>query len=135
MPPTTNLDTTADEAKAVQLYQLINDTVARNEQGKATSPHLDRIGAIGSVEDIQTYLEEILAERALQFWCSQMQKTVIKTYQLYAGALGIERDYYLKDDDDSKKIKAAYETHVARMFGFVGKTNRSRCTCCTGTEC
>ena len=27
------LDTTADEAKAVQLYQLINDTLARNAQG------------------------------------------------------------------------------------------------------
>ena len=36
--------------------------------------------------------------------------------------MGIERDYYLKDDEDSKKIKAAYEEHVARMFGFVGKT-------------
>ena len=41
--------------------------------------------------------------------------------QLYAGALGLN-DYYLKDDEDSKKIKAAYEEHVARMFGFVGKT-------------
>ena len=42
--------------------------------------------------------------------------------QVYAGSLGIERDYYLKDDEDSKKIKSAYEAHVARMFGFVGKT-------------
>ena len=121
-----NLDTTADEAKAVQLYQLINDTVARNEQGvKPLLPHLDRIGAIGSVEDIQTYLEETLprGNRALfSFGVSADAKDSNKNVpQLYAGALGIERDYYLKDDDDSKKIKAAYETHVARMFGFVGK--------------
>ena len=121
------LDTAADEAKAVQLYQLINDTVARNEQGvKPLQPHLERIAAIASVEDIQNYLQETLplGNRALfSFGVSADAKDSNKNVpQLYAGALGIERDYYLKDDEDSKKIKAAYEEHVARMFGFVGKT-------------
>ena len=121
------LDTAADEAKAVQLYQLINDTVARNEQGvKPLQPHLKRIAAIASVEDIQSYLQETLprGNRALfSFGVSADAKDSNKNVpQLYAGALGIERDYYLKDDEDSKKIKAAYEEHVARMFGFVGKT-------------
>jgi putative endopeptidase len=121
------LDTTADEAKAVQLYQLINDTLARNAQGvKPLQPHLERIAAITSVEDIQAYLEETLprGNRALfSFGVSADAKDSNKNVpQLYAGALGIERDYYLKDDEDSKKIKAAYEEHVARMFGFVGKT-------------
>ena len=52
-----NLDTTADEAKAVQLFQLINDTIARNQQGvKPLMPHLARISEINSVADIQTYL-------------------------------------------------------------------------------
>ena len=121
------LDTTADEAKAVQLYQFINDTLARNAQGvKPLQPHLERIAAIASVEDIQAYLEETLprGNRALfSFGVSADAKDSNKNVpQLYAGALGIERDYYLKDDEYSKKIKAAYEEHVARMFGFVGKT-------------
>ena len=123
-----NLDTTADEAKAVLLFQLINDTVARNEQGvKPLMPHLARIGEINSVADIQTYLEETLPKgsRALfSFGISADAKDSNKNVaQLYPGSLGIERDYYLKDDADSKKIKAAYIKHVARMFGFIGKTS------------
>ena len=122
-----NLDTTADEAKAVQLFQLINDTIARNEQGvKPLMPHLARIGEINSIADIQTYLEETLPKgsRALfSFGVSADAKDSNKNVpQLYPGSLGIERDYYLKDDADSKKIKAAYIKHVARMFGFIGKT-------------
>ena len=122
-----NLDTTADEAKAVQLFELINDTIARNEQGvKPLMPHLARIGEINSVADIQTYLEETLPKgsRALfSFGVSADAKDSNKNVpQLYPGSLGVERDYYLKDDADSKKIKAAYIKHVARMFGFIGKT-------------
>ncbi|MEL0274513.1 MAG: M13 family metallopeptidase [Flavobacteriaceae bacterium] len=122
-----NLDTTADEAKAVQLFQLINDTVARNKQGvKPIMPHLARIGEINSVADIQTYLEETLPKgnRALfSFGISADAKDSNKNVpQPYPGSLGIERDYYLQDDEDSKKIKAAYIKHVARMFGFIGKT-------------
>jgi predicted metalloendopeptidase len=122
-----NLDTTADEAKAVQLFQLINDTVARNEQGvKPLIPHLARIDEINSIADIQTYLEQTLPKgsRALfSFGVSVDAKDSNKNLpQLYPGSLGIERDYYLKDDADSKKIKEAYMRHVARMFGFIGKT-------------
>ena len=122
-----NLDTTEDEAKAVQLFQLINDTIARNEQGvKPLMPHLARIGEINSIADIQTYLEETLPKgsRALfSFGVSADAKDSNKNVpQLYPGSLGIERDYYLKDDEDSKKIKAAYIKHVASMFGFIGKT-------------
>ena len=108
-----NLDTTADEAKAVQLFQLINDTVARNEEGvKPFMPHLARIDEINSIADIQTYLEQTLPKgsRALfSFGVSADAKDSNKNLpQLYPGSLGIERDYYLKDDADSKKIKEAY---------------------------
>lgn len=121
------LDTSADEAKAVQLFQLINDTIARNEQGvKPLIPHLARISKINSLADIQTYLEETLPKggRALfSFGVSADAKDSNKNVpQLYPGSLGIERDYYLKDDEDSKKIKTAYLAHVTRMFGFIGKS-------------
>ena len=122
-----NLDTASDESKAVQLFQLINDTITRNEQGiKPLKPHLARIAEINSIADIQTYLEETLPKggRALfSFGVSADAKDSNKNVpQLYPGSIGIERDYYLKDDEDSKKIKAAYTEHVARMFGFVGKS-------------
>jgi endothelin-converting enzyme/putative endopeptidase len=38
-----------------------------------------------------------------------------------AGGLGLpDRDYYLKDDDKSKEIRAQYLAHVAKMFELLG---------------
>jgi len=113
-----NLDTASDESKAVQLFQLINDTITRNKLGiKPLKPHLARITEINSIADIQTYLEETLPKggRALfSFGVSADAKDSNKNVpQLYHGSIGIECDYYLKDDEDSKKIKAAYTEHVA----------------------
>ncbi|MDQ3027393.1 MAG: M13 family metallopeptidase, partial [Pseudomonadota bacterium] len=39
-----------------------------------------------------------------------------------AGGLGLpDRDYYTKDDDKSKDIRAKYEAHVARTFELLGE--------------
>ena len=122
-----NLDTSSDEAKAVTVFQLINDTIKRNELGiTPLLPHVERINAIQSKADLQPYLEENIrlgGYALFGFGVSADAKDSNKNVaQLYPGALGIERDYYLKDDEDSKKIKTAYQKHVARMFGFIGKT-------------
>lgn len=121
-----DLKAESDEAKAVQLFELINDTLTRNQQGiQPLMPHLERIGKIESITDVQAYLEETLPKgnsALFGFYVSADAKDSNKNVgQLYPGALGIERDYYLKEDEDSKKIKAQYETHVGRMFGFIGK--------------
>jgi putative endopeptidase len=122
-----NLDSSSDEGKAITVFQLINDTLARNELGiKPLIPHIERIEAIQSKADLQPYLEENIrlgGYALFGFGVSADAKDSNKNVaQLYPGALGIERDYYLKEDEDSKKIKTAYEKHVARMFGFLGKT-------------
>jgi endothelin-converting enzyme/putative endopeptidase len=40
---------------------------------------------------------------------------------LSQGGLGLpDRDYYLKDDADSQKIRAAYLAHVTKMFQLIG---------------
>ena len=122
-----NLATSSDEAKAVIVFQLINDTIKRNELGiTPLLPHIERINAIQSKADLQPYLEENIrlgGYALFGFGVSADAKDSNKNVaQLYPGALGIERDYYLKDDEDSKKIKTAYQKHVARMFGFIGKT-------------
>lgn len=122
-----NLATSSDEAKAVTVFQLINDTIKRNELGiTPLLPHVERINAIQSKADLQPYLGENIrlgGYALFGFGVSADAKDSNKNVaQLYPGALGIERDYYLKDDEDSKKIKTAYQKHVARMFGFIGKT-------------
>lgn len=123
----TNLDSSSDEGKVVNIFQLINDTLTRNELGiKPLLPHIERIEAIQSKADLQPYLEENIrlgGYALFGFGVSADAKDSNKNVaQLYPGALGVERDYYLKEDEDSKKIKTAYEKHVAQMFGFLGKT-------------
>jgi putative endopeptidase len=42
--------------------------------------------------------------------------------QLWQGGLGLpDRDYYLKQDRKTREIRAAYVTHVARMFELMGE--------------
>jgi putative endopeptidase len=43
------------------------------------------------------------------------------TYDVRQGGLGLpDRDYYFKDDDKSKTIRAEYVKHVAKMFELMG---------------
>lgn len=41
------------------------------------------------------------------------------------GKLGLpDRDYYFKQDDKSQKIRAAYVTHIERLFSIVAREQR-----------
>ena len=121
----TKLDESSDEAKAVMFFKLINDTVKRNKEGiDPMKPYLKKIDEINSLEGIQNYLidtEPIGGGGILGFYVSSDAKdSNTNVPHMYPGPLGIERDYYLKDDDESKKIMEQYEAHVARMFDFLG---------------
>jgi len=120
----TKLDESSDEAKAVMFFKLINDTIKRNKEGiDPLKPHLKKIDEISSLEGIQNYLidtEPLGGGGILGFYVSSDAKdSNTNVPHMYPGPLGIERDYYLKDDDDSKKIMEQYEAHVARMFDFL----------------
>jgi predicted metalloendopeptidase len=42
---------------------------------------------------------------------------------LFQGGLGLpERDYYLSDDAGQRELRAAYEAHVAKMLGLLGRS-------------
>jgi predicted metalloendopeptidase len=121
----TKLDESSDEAKAVMFFKLINDTVKRNTEGiDPLKPYLKKIDEISSLEGIQNYLihtEPLGGGGILGFYVSSDAKdSNTNVPHMNPGALGIERDYYLKDDDDSKKVMEQYEAHVARMFDFLG---------------
>ncbi len=120
-----NLDASSDQAKAVNLYKTIMDTVARNEQGvKPVLPYLEKVDEISSKEDLQAYLTEASKSGGGGFFSFGVRADAKNSSQnaayLYPGSLGLpDRDYYVADDSDSKEKKAKYEEHIARMMQFL----------------
>ncbi|KQW46404.1 MULTISPECIES: M13 family metallopeptidase [unclassified Roseateles] len=95
---------------------------------KPLQPLLDRIAALGHKRDLPALLAELqLAAGGERFFFdfSAGQDFADATRQIAfatAGGLGLpDRDYYLKRDAKTLKIRAAYEAHVARMFELLGE--------------
>jgi putative endopeptidase len=120
-----SLDPTSDQAKAVYVYQSIMDTVARDEAGIAPLlPYLNKIESINSLDEVATVLAEMAPEGLSGFFGFGVGPDALNTdmnvAQLYAGSLGMQREYYVNDDADSKEKLAAYEKHIARMLELTG---------------
>ncbi|MFI2741883.1 M13 family metallopeptidase [Zhouia sp. PK063] len=120
-----SLNPNSDQAKAVNLYKTIMDVDARNEQGVAPlKPFLAKIDAIKNTQDLENYLIEMEPYGGAGFFgfgvgadAKDSNKNVA---YLGAGALGLpDRDYYVEDTDDSKKIREEYKVHIARMLQFI----------------
>jgi endothelin-converting enzyme/putative endopeptidase len=88
---------------------------------------LKRIADMKSVADLGAYLGSIHARvttGAMLFGSGVEQDAKDSSVQivaLYAGGLGLpDRDYYFKDDDKSKEIRAQYLEHIEKMLVLVG---------------
>lgn len=118
----------SDQEKAVHYYQTIMDTVGRNEQGlKPFEPYLAKINAIKNSEDLQAYMIEMepLGGGGLYgFGVGADPKDSNRNVAYVGGgSTGLpDRDYYVKDDEDSKEKRAKYLEHVARMLQYLGDT-------------
>ena len=115
-----------DQYKAASFYQSGMDTEAIDAMGaKPILPYLDKISMIKTMADIQKYNEETAAFGERCFFgmaiFPDLKNSTINAPYLATGALGLpERDYYLKDDDDSSEIRNKYVAHITRMLGFIG---------------
>ncbi len=88
-------------------------------------PELQRIDAIKNARDVQAQLTHLHAaglNTLFRAGSTQDAKNSAEvTYEVLQGGLGLpDRDYYLKDDDKSKTIRAEYLKHVAKMFELLG---------------
>ncbi|MFQ5534333.1 MAG: M13 family metallopeptidase, partial [Sphingomonadales bacterium] len=84
-----------------------------------------RIDAIASVDDLAKFITAYQAEGFnLLFDVSVFEDLKDSTrYLVYLsqGGLGMpDRDYYLKDDDDSRNLREKYVAHVANMLTLLG---------------
>ena len=122
-----NLDPKSDQAKAVNLYKSILDTVTRNKQGiTPLKPTLAKINAIKNVKDVQALLVEMEPYGGLGFFGSYIgaddKNSNRNILSVGPGRVGLpDRDYYVSEDADSKEKKAKYEVHVARMLQYLGE--------------
>lgn len=95
---------------------------------KGLRPLLDRIAALGHKRELPALLAGLqlaAGGERLFFEFSAGQDFADATRQIAfasAGGLGLpDRDYYLKRDERTLKIRAAYEAHVAQVFELLGE--------------
>ena len=114
------------QQKIGSLYRSAMDSVARNEMGrKPIEETLGRIAAIGNKTDYQM-LAARLGRRGIPsmfvVYCdADLKDSRNNLLQINQGGLSMgERDYYLADDEPTRKIRDAYRQYVKRMFVLAG---------------
>ena len=116
----------SDQEKAVHLFQTIMDSVSRNSQGiKPLKPYLEKISKIKNINDLQAYLIEMEPTGGAGFFGfgvgADRKNSNINAGYLGTGRLGLpDRDYYVKDDNDSKEKRQKYVEHITRMLQYLG---------------
>ncbi len=121
---------TAAKGTATQLvgdfYATGMDSVAANKAGLAPiQPELEKIEAIKTADDLVKVQAELLQKGMTGFYNLYVaQDDKISTQyalQAYQDGLGLpDRDYYLKNDERSKKIRTAYVEHLQNIFRLLG---------------
>lgn len=123
-----NLDPKSDQAKAVYLYNSIMDTVSRNKLGvEPVKPYLAKVDKISNVEELQSFLTEMQAYGGAGFFgfsiSSDAKNSNENAAYVYPSGLGLpDRDYYVKDDSDSKDKREKYKQHITRMLQYIGES-------------
>ena len=113
----------SDQEKAVNYYQTIMDTVARNKQGKApVMPYLAKVDEIKTKKDVETYLTNMAPYGGGGFYGFGVYND-LKNSSQYAGymgggSLGLTRDYYV--DAAVKDKLEKYEVFVTNMLQEFG---------------
>jgi len=120
-----NLVPNSDQAKAVYLFESILDTVARNNAGyKPIKPYLDKVEKINTVSDIQRFHEEMSDIGYAGFWAfgigPDAEDTDKNVAGLYPGQLGLSREYYVADDEDSRTKLKQYQDHIYKVLVMMG---------------
>jgi putative endopeptidase len=113
-------------AKVALYYRLAMDSARAEAAGaQPLKADLDRIAALKSPQDVSAYIAQSHSHSLDMAFGIGVEQDLAKSdqYIVYAsqGGLGLpDRDYYLKDDDDSRKIRDEYVEHVTRMLKLAG---------------
>lgn len=112
--------------KIADFYNTGMDTAKIEADGlDPVQPLFDQITAIQSKEDVMKVVADFHTKgiRPLFSFFSdadQKNSTMVVAY-IYQGGIGMpDRDYYMKEDQQSKEIQAAYLVHLQKMFVLAG---------------
>lgn len=113
----------SDQEKAVNYYETIMDTVARNKQGiEPIKPFLAKIDEIKTKKDVENYITNMAPYGGGGFYGFGVYNDLKNSSQyagyMGAGGLGLSRDYYV-DAKVADKL-AKYQEFVAKMLVTFG---------------
>jgi putative endopeptidase len=112
--------------KVGDFYASAMDSAAIEAAGLTPiKDELNRIDAIRTTDDLVSVVAHqhvYFANPIFQFYVDQDAKNPeVMMAALQQGGIGLpDRDYYTKEDDKSKEIRAAYLTHLQNMFQLLG---------------
>lgn len=113
--------------KIGSLYNLLMDSVRLNREGwRPIKPTLDKIAAIKSRKEYQLVCAQLdrNGESTMMFGIGAGADQKDSEWNLVAvgqGGLGLgERDYYLSDDAQNKRVLEAYKQYLKKLFTLTG---------------
>ena len=114
----------SDQKKALLIFETKLDTIARNKAGIKPIQHLlDAIEGITNIDELQTVYATITGVSAPFAGIGanpDLNDSSVNTAWVFPGGLGLQRDYYIDQDDKTKDIRKDYLKHVSKMFQFIG---------------
>jgi endothelin-converting enzyme/putative endopeptidase len=116
----------ADQQKIGDYYASCMAETEIDAKGTAPlGPDLNRVDAIKDKLDIPAvagFLQTVGTTAFFGFGSAPDFKDATQYMLIYAqGGLGLpDRDYYVKDDENSKTIRLGYEKHVSKMLQLAG---------------
>ena len=113
--------------KIGDLYNLAMDTEKLNADGmKPIQADLDRITAINDKAGIIQAMVDLTGSAYFAFYVgADIMDSKNNIFQLYQGGIGLgEKEYYLEDDEATKKIRDGYKAHIVKMFQLIGQDEK-----------
>ena len=116
------------EQKIGSLYRLAMDSLRRNsEDFNPIRPLLAEIEAIDRRSGVQYEMARLSANGVSTFFdlgCdADLKDAEWNLVQINQGGISMgERDYYLGDDEPTRKIREAYRNYVKQLFSMTGKS-------------
>ncbi len=113
--------------KIGSIYRMMMDSVKLNKDGYAPlKPYLDRVAAIKDIHQFQLVSAQLdkVGIGVSMFDVSvgaDQRNASMNIVGISQGGIGLpERDYYLKDDDQTVKVREAYKAYLKSLLMMVG---------------